>query len=424
MSIQPLPSGALLRRQSDGTYRYRIKRVLGVGGFAITYQAEDTMLMSEVAIKEFALDGFVYRRSTNTSLDAVHGKEVEVARWMEKFVTESRRISAFRHPGIIRVTDVWADENQTAYYTMELIEGIELPSYGWDENPETPLELQEVQRIGLRLLDALDTVHQGRIVHCDIKPSNVLIDRRRDVFLIDFGAARADNELRKTVTSNAYTPVYAPPELQDRRRLAEIGPWSDLYSWAATVVSCIVPLPASGGVGIDAVTRKIVWDTSGTDPWNGLWVQLERSDLPTVWVRMLRECLAISPSERPNSAAVVYHSLSNRLSRDSELQAPLSETLTKPSQPVPNSGKHGLHPVATTMYDSRPGTSLERPSNTPYPGEISSTDTSVSNEHSWRETAHRIVTRTLDFVKVVIGISLISFLALILMSIVFALLTR
>ena len=188
MSIQPLSAGALLRRQADGSYRYRIRHVLGVGGFAITYRAEDALLHSDVAIKEFALDGFVFRRNTNTSLDAVHGKEREVARWLEKFLHESRRLSAFRHPRIVRVTDVWTDENQTAYYAMDLIEGAELPAFTVEGAPNQPLPVADVQRIALDLLDALDTVHAQRLVHCDLKPSNVLLTTRGDAVLIDFGA--------------------------------------------------------------------------------------------------------------------------------------------------------------------------------------------------------------------------------------------
>ena len=84
----------------------------------------------------------------------MHGKEREVGRWLEKFLYESRRLSACRHPRIVRVTDVWADENQTAYYAMDLIEGVELPAFTVEGVPNRPLPVADVQRIALELLES------------------------------------------------------------------------------------------------------------------------------------------------------------------------------------------------------------------------------------------------------------------------------
>ena len=214
--------------------KYEIKRVLGQGGFGITYEGVQTGLGRKVAIKEFFMKDFC-ERETGTSQVTIVGTEGNrslVERFKEKFIKEAQMIAGLEDvPHIIRIYDIF-QENGTAYYVMQFIEGGSLDSKIKKEGA-----VNESVAIGYitQMADALRQLHEQKIMHLDIKPANVLL-RGNDLSLIDFGVSKHyDAEGDATTT----TPVgrskgYAPIEQYRQGGVQSFSPETDIYSLGAT----------------------------------------------------------------------------------------------------------------------------------------------------------------------------------------------
>ncbi len=215
--------------------KYRIEKVLGQGGFGITYLAYQELLDRKVCIKEFFFKEYCERdeATSQVSLGTTANKEM-VERFMAKFVKEARTISQMEHPNIIRIFDVFK-ENNTAYYVMEYIEGESLADM---VNRRGSIPEEETLCYIRCVADALDYVHQKHINHLDVKPGNILVrnsDKR--VLLIDFGLSKQyDASGNQTST----TPVgishgYAPIEQYKQNGVQEFSPQTDIYALGATL---------------------------------------------------------------------------------------------------------------------------------------------------------------------------------------------
>lgn len=214
--------------------KYEIKRVLGQGGFGITYEGVQTGLGRKVAIKEFFMKDFC-EREEGTSMVTIVGTESNrslVERFKEKFIKEAQMIAGLEDiPHVIRIYDIF-QENGTAYYVMQFIEGGSL-----DGKVKTEGALKEDVAFGfiMQIADALEQLHAQRIMHLDIKPANILL-RGKDLFLIDFGVSKHyDAEGDATTT----TPVgrskgYAPIEQYRQGGVQSFSPETDIYSLGAT----------------------------------------------------------------------------------------------------------------------------------------------------------------------------------------------
>lgn len=216
--------------------KYRIERVLGQGGFGITYLAIQDILDRKVAIKEFFFRDYCERDSdtSHVKLGTQSNKET-VERFLNKFIKEARTISALHHPAIIPIYDIFR-ENGTAYYVMEYIEGESLGDMVKRRGSLPEAEaLSYIRSVG----DALTYIHQRNINHLDIKPSNIML-RRYDnqVVLIDFGVAKQYDE--QTMEGTTTTPVgishgYSPAEQYRRNGVQTFSPQSDVYALGATL---------------------------------------------------------------------------------------------------------------------------------------------------------------------------------------------
>lgn len=214
--------------------KYEIKRILGQGGFGITYEGVQTGLGRKVAIKEFFMKDFC-EREEGTSMVTIVGTEGNrslVERFKEKFIKEAQMIAGLEDvPHIIRIYDIF-QENGTAYYVMQFIEGGSLDSKIKKEGA-----VNESVAIGYitQMADALRQLHEQKIMHLDIKPANVLL-RGNDLSLIDFGVSKHyDAEGDATTT----TPVgrskgYAPIEQYRQGGVQSFSPETDIYSLGAT----------------------------------------------------------------------------------------------------------------------------------------------------------------------------------------------
>lgn len=213
--------------------KYRIVRFINSGGFGCTYEAEHVMFRKRVAIKEFFVKDFCGRdeRTAYVTIETTNKRGL-VDKLKRKFIDEARSIFDLHHPGIVRVTDVF-EENGTAYYVMDYIDGQSLKEVVDKEGA-----LPEVRALGYirQVADALEYVHAYNRLHLDIKPGNIMIDDNDHAILIDFGASRQYEEVgdENTSTLMPYTNGYAPPE-QVGSELVKLTPATDLYALGATL---------------------------------------------------------------------------------------------------------------------------------------------------------------------------------------------
>lgn len=226
--------------------KYRIERMLGQGGFGITYLARNTVFDIDVAIKEFFMKdendriGSSVTMPNTTKQELFHGQ-------MEKFKKEAKRMFAIKNEHVIGVQDLF-EENGTAYYVMDYVDGENLAERL--KRTDKPMSEQEVRAILLQILDALKSVHDAGIWHLDLKPANIMLDKAGNVKLIDFGASKQLNAQKggaTTSTAISYTNGYAPRE-QMEQNYDKFGPWTDIYALGATLFNLLTnkrpPLPS------------------------------------------------------------------------------------------------------------------------------------------------------------------------------------
>ena len=213
MATNALPAGYALQE-------YRIEKVLGVGGFGLTYLALDGNLNLRVAVKEYLPDD-VATRGADHSISPRSPDNAEHFGWgKQRFLDESRVVASFRHPNIVRVMRFF-EANGTAYMVMEFVEGAALNDW---IRTRRPLAQPQLASIVGPLLDGLEVVHKAGFLHRDIKPGNIYIRDDGSPVLLDFGAARMRTGDLTTIVS----PGFAPFEQYHNK--GNQGPWSDLYA--------------------------------------------------------------------------------------------------------------------------------------------------------------------------------------------------
>jgi len=213
--------------------RYRIERVLGQGGFGITYLGVQIGLNRQVAIKEFFMKEYCNREedTSHVTVPSVGSKEL-VDRFRQKFVKEAQTISDLENRHIVRIYDVF-EEHGTAYYVMEYLSGGDLRS----RIPTDGMKEAEALSYIRQIADALLFVHERSILHLDIKPGNVLFRSTGEAVLVDFGLSKHYDESSGEQTSS--TPLgisegYAPTEQYENSGVSSFSPATDIYSLGAT----------------------------------------------------------------------------------------------------------------------------------------------------------------------------------------------
>ena len=223
-----LPIGTLLSRQ------YKILQHIGAGGFGKTYLVEDQLGEKKV-VKEFFISSMCTRDVTTQSVTvSVAENRQSFQEQLAKFKEEARRIYSLSHPNIVKVSALF-DENDTAYYVMNYVEGESLAQ----KSKKGKLSESQIMRYLDQLLSALDYIHSRGITHLDIKPGNIMIDHNDNVVLIDFGASKLFNaqSVNKTMMTSMrppFTPGYAPIE-QENGNVRDMGPHCDIYALGATL---------------------------------------------------------------------------------------------------------------------------------------------------------------------------------------------
>lgn len=279
---QVLQTGTVL----DG--KYRIERVIGSGGFGITYEAFDIGLAAPVAIKEYYPSQFGVRDATYSVRPRSERDREIFDRLLASFLREARTLNQFEHPAIVRVLSVF-ESYGTAYMVMKYETGPSLKAWLADL-VRLPTQ-SELDRLVPPLLDALEMMHNADFLHRDIAPDNIIVRADGSPVLLDFGASRrVMGEMTGTLTG-VVKKGYSPQEQYATDSRSQ-GPWTDIYALGATLYRCI----------------------SGETPNEATERMLDDSTLPAVeagagryrheFLAAIDAAIVLRPKERPASIAI------------------------------------------------------------------------------------------------------------------------
>lgn len=219
--------------------KYEIVKVLGQGGFGITYLAIHTLLDKKVAIKEFFPKDFCDRDSDTSHITLGTSSSAElVSKLRVKFVKEAKNIAKLNHPNIVLIQDIF-EENNTAYYLMDYIEG---ESLGDIIKRNGALTEERAIYYIRQIASAIDYMHFKSMNHLDIKPGNIMIRKSDDMpILIDFGTSKQyDEDGGQTSTmAPGFTHGYAPIEQYKPGGVATFTPQTDIYALGATLYALL-----------------------------------------------------------------------------------------------------------------------------------------------------------------------------------------
>ena len=233
-----LPTGTVLQG------KYRINHVLGQGGFGITYDGTDLKLQMHIAIKEYFPRQVAERFSGNTyNVTCTQSAQIMYEQGMQNFLKEARNMAKFvGQEHFISVHDYFV-ENNTAYIIMEYVEGQNLKDY---MKQHGRLSMDSALRIIAPVMEAVEKIHSAGMIHRDISPSNIMVQPRGNIKLLDFGSVRDITQETQTLTSMSavYKKGYSPIEQQttDMRQ----GTYTDIYAICATLYEMVTgSLPPS-----------------------------------------------------------------------------------------------------------------------------------------------------------------------------------
>ena len=338
-----LPSGTELAGD------YRIDRVLGAGGFGVTYLADEMALSRAVTIKEYFPSDFAAR--TN-GLDASPRSQDCAGdyRWgLDRFIAEAQTLAKFDHSHIVKVYRTFK-ANNTAYMVLHWEEGQSLKS--WLKTLGRAPRQKELDRIIAPLLDALETIHKANFLHRDIAPDNIIIRKSGDPVLIDFGAARGDIAAHsKTKTVSALVkPGYSPYE-QYAETSKQQGPWTDIYALAATLYHAV-----TGKRPLDSPSRMLKDDMVPA-------AQAALSSYRSTFLEAIDRGLALAIDARPQSVVEWRGALLAPEPKKPSILARMRESNTAKTE---KAAREKADPKAVTMLDAA-ATGVPPPPDTPAP---------------------------------------------------------
>ena len=286
--------------------RYIVGRVLGQGGFGITYLAYDTQLQTKVAVKEYMPNDIATRIEGATVSVAMDTKKDDFTYGAERFQEEARTLAKFiGHPNIAGVSSYF-DANDTSYFVMDYIEGISFKSY--IGNAGGRVSVDEALNIMIPVLRALTAVHQEGFIHRDVTPDNIYISKDGNVKLLDFGSARYSIGDKSKSLDVILKVGYAPKEQYIRR--GRQGPYTDVYSCAACLYAAL-----TGVLPPESLERL---DQDELVP-----VSQAGIEIPEWLDRAILKGLAVQPEDRFQSAAEFLDAIENQIAVEVPGAAPV-----------------------------------------------------------------------------------------------------
>src|SRR5438128_3515820 len=283
-------AGATSREFTSGQKvfgRYTLVKVLGRGGMGIVWLARDEELERDVALK-FIPDLMIQDRAV---FDQLRG--------------ETKRCLELTHPHIIRIYD-FVHDDRSGCISMEYVNGETLSNLRAEKEHQV-FEPHEIAGWIGQLCDALDYAHNhAKVIHCDLKPANLMVNQRGDLKVSDFGIARslADSASRLTLEQGrSGTLVYMSPQQLNGERSTHLD---DIYSLGATIYELLTSKPPfySGNVDRQICERVAPSMTERRKEFN-----IEPASIPQIWEKVVADCLAKDPSRRPQSTVDVAQRL-------------------------------------------------------------------------------------------------------------------
>ena len=236
--------------------RYIVGKVLGYGGFGVTYLGWDGKLEQKVAIKEYLPGEFSTRMPGQSQVTVFNGEKNEQFHdGLKKFVEEAKHLAKFQNEqGIVKIFDSF-EENDTAYIIMEFLDGETLTEY---LKREKTIPEDVAVAMLMPVMESLQTVHEKGLLHRDIAPDNIFLTKSGEVKLIDFGASRYATTSHSRSLTVIIKPGYSPEE-QYRSR-GDQGPHTDVYAIASTLYKMI-----TGKTPPDAMERRAKYENQNKD---------------------------------------------------------------------------------------------------------------------------------------------------------------
>lgn len=274
---------------------YHIDRQLSLGGFSIVYLATDGE-GKFVAIKEY-LPNSLALRGEGEIRPSISSEHMNAFRYgMKCFFEEGRALARLSHPNVIRVRNFFR-ANDTVYMVMDYEQGRTLQEF--IQRNRAAVTENFLRNVFTKLLNGLREVHSHKLLHLDLKPSNIYMRNDYTPVLIDFGAARQTLASDTPMLKPMYTPGFASPEHYTQREF--LGPWSDVYSIGASMYACLAgsaPQAADSRMEKDQLVPAMV-------RWEG---QFSDHLLETIdW------CLCLNHLYRPQSVFALQKALTEQV---------------------------------------------------------------------------------------------------------------
>lgn len=291
--------------------KYEITKVLGSGNFGITYLATTTVAVNghlgqmnatvNVAIKEFYMKDLNNRTSDGTTVEGTQNTMVK--NYRQKFKKEAENLAKLHHPNIVKVIEIF-DENNTTYYVMEYIEGGSLDDY---IKFKKCLTEEEALKCTLEIGNALSYMHKNRMIHLDLKPKNIMRDKKGHLYLIDFGLSKQYDENGEPESSTSIglgTPGYAPLEQANYKQDGTLPVTLDVYALGASLFKML--------------TGKTPPESSTLLNDGFPIADLQRVGITDNTIRILKKAMADTKKSRYQTVTDLINAISNSVKHNKE----------------------------------------------------------------------------------------------------------